>query len=1039
MHSPRLALLLVAAVLAHGGSLPAAAPTTKSTYKERYGDTGKEVTVDVAKDLPRFPAVEPKDAIGTFQIKKGFKLEFVAHEPQVRDPVAISFDERGRMFVCEMIDYSEMRDVTPHLGRISMLEDKDGDGYFETSTVFADNLPWPTAVICYGGGIFVGATPDIWWFKDNDGDGKADVREVVFTGFGTGLQRLNVQALMNSFNWGLDNRIHLQSGSGNRGEIKCPRRPDLKPIELGARDFWFDPRTFEFGTEAGGGQYGFSYDTRGRKFVCSNSDHLQMFLYDDRYAARNPYYSMPPPRRSIAADGGAAEVFRISPDEPWRIIRTRWRVSGAVKGAVEGGGRVSGYFTGATGTTVYRGDAYGPAFVDNTFTGDAGGNLVHRKILHPDGVGLIGKRPDDEQGFEFLASRDTWFRPVNFANAPDGCLYVIDMYREVIEHPWSIPEEIKKHIDLNSGNNRGRIYRIVPENFKRRPNVDLGKGTTSELVATLEHPNGWHRDTAARLLYERQDRSAFAHLTNLFTGSGIAFARLHALCALDGLRVFGEHGSAGSQLIAALGDKDPGVREHAIRLSEPGLWRSYDMGKAKDGTRLLGFSAVDFTLEAVRGLTQDPDTRVRFQAALTLGETLGVGSVRDLAKIVRRDAGDPWISAAVLSAPPMSARQMFAERSSGAELFSLLTGDSTFVASSVGEKFLGQLVQIIGAKNDTKEVDAILSFITKGNASASLVRALGDGLQRAGSSLAKADKVGRLRSVFASAANTAPDANATESSRVQAVSLLALTSFKESGAALAACLRPGQPEPVQLAAISALGRFSDAGVSAALLESGASFSSRARSEAIAVLLARPERATVLLRAIESGALKREHLNATQIEALHKHKTQAVAALAAKVFPLEQKISREELVRQFSAALTLKGDAAKGRAIYAERCVSCHRAEGQGFQLGPDLVTLKTTGREKLLLSIIDPNKEVAPQFLAFNVETKDGESYSGLVTRDDASGVTLRQAFGKEDLLPRAKIKSMRSPGQSLMPEDLQLGLTPQQMADLLTFIEEAK
>ncbi|HEY6170582.1 MAG TPA: c-type cytochrome [Verrucomicrobiae bacterium] len=155
--------------------------------------------------------------------------------------------------------------------------------------------------------------------------------------------------------------------------------------------------------------------------------------------------------------------------------------------------------------------------------------------------------------------------------------------------------------------------------------------------------------------------------------------------------------------------------------------------------------------------------------------------------------------------------------------------------------------------------------------------------------------------------------------------------------------------------------------------------------------------------------------------------------------MEKKVSRDELIQQFSAALTLKGDAAKGRAIYAERCVSCHRAEGQGFQLGPDLVTVKTAGREKLLTSLLDPNKEIAPQYLAFAIETKDGESYTGLIAADNAAGVTLRQAFGKEDVIPRTKIKSMRSPGQSLMPEDLQAGLTPQQVADLLEFIENVK
>ena len=516
---------------------------SRTTYSEAYGKTRNAVVVDPEKELPRYPAVEPAAAIATWQLKDGFHLEFTAHEPQVRDPVALCFDERGRLFVCEMIDYSEMRDVSPHLGRISMLEDKDGDGFYETQTVFADNLPWPTGLIWANGGLYVGATPDIWRLEDRDGDGKAEFREKAFTGFGTGLKILNVQGLLNSFQWGQDNRIHVLSGGGNRGVITSPKRPELPGQELGGQDFWFDPLSHTFGMEPGGAQYGMSFDNYGRKFGCSNSDHLQNWVYGTTTAAQAtaaktpaPNPNLPPSRQSIATDGGAAEVYRISPDEPWRILRTRWRIAGTVPGAVEGGGRVSGYFTGATGTTIFRGDAYGAGFVNNSFSGDAGGQLVHRKVITPaaDGVSLSGSRPTDELNFEFAASRDTWVRVVNFANAPDGCLHVVDMYREVIEHPWSIPDEIKRNLNLNNGNDRGRIYRIVPKGGAARIGkpVDLARASTSELVALLSHPNGWHRDTAQRLLYERQDSAAVPLLPRLCGGEN-PLAAIHALGALD--------------------------------------------------------------------------------------------------------------------------------------------------------------------------------------------------------------------------------------------------------------------------------------------------------------------------------------------------------------------------------------------------------------------------------------------------------------------------------------------------------------------------
>jgi len=269
---------LLASFIFCGNLFAAEGIKSRTTYNEAYGKTRNAVSVDPEKELPRYPAVELSAALQTWKIKDGFRIEFTAHEPQVRDPIAMCFDERGRLFVCEMIDYSEMRDVSPHLGRISMLEDKDGDGFYETQTIFADDLPWPTGLIWANGGLYVGATPDIWRFEDRDGDGKAEFREKVFTGFGTSLKLLNVQGLLNSFQWGMDNRIHVLSGGGNRGIITCPKRPELPGQELGGQDFWFDPLSLSFGMEPGGAQYGMSYDNYGRKFGCSNSDHLQSWV-----------------------------------------------------------------------------------------------------------------------------------------------------------------------------------------------------------------------------------------------------------------------------------------------------------------------------------------------------------------------------------------------------------------------------------------------------------------------------------------------------------------------------------------------------------------------------------------------------------------------------------------------------------------------------------------------------------------------------------------------------------------------------------------
>jgi putative membrane-bound dehydrogenase-like protein len=937
-------------------------------------------------------------------------VELVASEPLISSPVALSIDERGRMFVVEMIDYSERREITPHLGRIVMLEDTNGDGVYDKSTVYADNLPWPTAVFCYDGGIFVGATPDIIYFKDTKGDGKADKREVVFTGFAEGQPRVNVQGMLNSFIWGLDNRIH-GSSSEDGGVGRMLRHPEMKPLELHWRDFVIEPRTMVMTTEAGGGQHGVSYDDWGRRFTCNNSDNIRLYMYDDYYAGRNPFYAMPPALASIAVDGPAAQVYRISPEESWRVIRTRWRIAGLVGGPVEGGGRSAGYFTSASGLKIYRGDAFPPEYRDNAFIGEPAGNLVHRKVLTPDDVGLKAERGPGEETNEFLASTDTWFRPVQFANAPDGTLYAIDMYREIIEHPWSLPDNIKKLVDLDSGNNRGRIYRIAPDGFKEPPFHRLDRMTIKELVATLASPNGWYQDTASRLIYERQDKSAVPELVKLLETSPSALGRLHAMCSLDGLRALKEE-----HVLRALKDPEAGVREHAIKLSEKFIANS--LAPKKLWATLMG-------------LTGDPSLNVRFQLAFTLGELRNTGRLEALGAIVKHDASSPWIQAAALSSLAEGANEMFAN----------LSSDLEFGRSPHGQEFLRQLVTLVGAKNNRAEVADALAYIMKTGDTAlsfSLIRALGDGLEKSGGSLFKVDADGKLKAVFAQAATVAADPKADEAARREAIQLLAFTSYGDSGKMLLEVLHKDPSEAVQVAAVTTLAKFNDPQVAAELIKGWPDYPDRVKGEVKAALLGRPEKAIALLHAIQEKKLRTDDLTTAQIKFVRNHRDDAVRKLAAKVFASYKMKSRQSVVDSYQPALSLTGDAAKGKQIYLQRCSQCHRLGGNGYQVGPDLVTVKSAGKDKNLINIMDPNREVAPQYIAFTIESTDDESLVGVIGNETTSSVTVRQPFGKENTLMRSNIKSMQSQGQSLMPEGLEQGLSQQDVANLLEYIATA-
>src|SRR5262245_780965 len=325
-----------------------------------FQDNGKSLK----DELPRIPPTAPGEATKTFKLLDGLRIELVAAEPLVTSPVDMAFDEDGRIWVVEMNDYPfGPAEGNPPQGRVKVLEDTDGDGRMDRGTVLIDKLAWPTGLALWNGGCFVAAAPDIWYFKDTDGDGVADVREIVFTGFG----KQNVQALVNNMKWGLDNWFSV-AGGPNGGTIKSNRKPDLDPINVGARDFRFRP-TGDIEPLSGGGQFGHTMDDFGRRFVCSNSSQARHVVLENRYLARNPSLPVPSVSHSIASDGEQGPVYRRSPPEPWRIVRTRLRIAGTVPGPIEFGGKVTGYFTSATGITYFRGTGLGDDFYGNLFIG----------------------------------------------------------------------------------------------------------------------------------------------------------------------------------------------------------------------------------------------------------------------------------------------------------------------------------------------------------------------------------------------------------------------------------------------------------------------------------------------------------------------------------------------------------------------------------------------------------------------------------------------------------------------------------------------
>lgn len=672
----------------------------------------------------------PEHELATFHLADpDLRVELVAAEPDVISPVSIAFDARGRIFVAEMIDYP----LGPEGGQIRYLEDRDADGRFETATVFASKLPYPNGVLPWNNGVLVTAAPDILFLKDIDGDNRADERRVVLTGFAQGNQQLRVNGLL----WGLDNWVY---GANGRSDGTVYGK------SLKGHDFRFRPGTGEFETLAGRSQFGLARDEWGNRFLSWNTIAVRHEVIPERYLLRNPNFSGAEGVFDITEPGDKGEVFPLTP-APLTFNKES-----------------TSHFNALAGLTVYRGDA---------FVGETLRNLVHRRRLVPDGATFIAKRV--EHGKEFLASTDPWFHPVNFANGPDGALYIVDFYRQWVEHPHYVPEKLRESQAWRTGAEHGRIWRVVNNNERinhRAPKLD--QATPAQFVDSLKNANPWWRDTAQRLLIEREARDAIPLLKRVLLETN-PIPAIHALWILE------EFGALDDMLLR----QTTHTREHMVRIAER-----------------RGFVPV------VVG-----DARLDLQVMLSLGV---VGDSNRLAQLAKKYSGSRWHDLAL-------------------------------------------------ACNNTNVV--------------------------------------------------------ARSSKPQTNRVVALTN------------------------------------------------------------------------------------------------------------------RKEVLHRYESALKLQGDAAKGRVWFEARCAMCHPLERTALNVGPDLSGIRTRPKEALLVDILDPSAQVAPDFAAYNVLLKDGDTISGLIVTEDDTRVTLRRPNEPDAVLARSRIAQIRAEGKSLMPDGLEEGMTPQDIADVIAFL----
>jgi putative membrane-bound dehydrogenase-like protein len=949
--------------------------------------------LSLAPEPPADP-LSPKDEAASFRLADDhLTIELVAAEPHVISPVAMAWDADGRLYVAEMFDYP----LGPQHGRVKLLEATKGTGQYDKVTVFAGQLPFPNSVLPWKGGVLVTAAPDIWHFVDTDGDGKADKKQIILTGFAEGNQQLRA----NGLTWGLDNWVYAANGRSG-GTIRKPGAPATQAIAIPRSDFRFRPDTGDTEAIAGFSQFGLPRDDFGNRFPSWNTTPFRHVVLEERYLKRNPY---------LASVAGVAAT--VDPSDPGRVYSISPPPTTFNREPVN-------FFNASCGNTIYRGDLLPASYHGNEFVCEPLTNLVHRRSLKPNGVTFVATRTEPEK--EFLASTDSWFHPVNLATGPDGALYVADFYRQWVEHPDFVPPGLRKKIDWRTGANHGRIWRIYPKSSKPGPVPAMTRASTEGLVNDLGHPNGWRRDTAQRLLVERQDRRAISLLKDVLEKGIQPLARIHALWTLDGL-----HALSDDSLAIGLSDAHPRVREQALRLAE---------GRLAQADSLL--------FRKVMELVHDDDRRVVFQCAATLGE-LRRGSphkIRQLSLIAGRYPGDEWTRLAILSSLKDCAWPF---------LQSLLTRHPGWLKKPSPDQvqFLMAIAALIGTNHTDKELRDCFELITSSLAEGNIciLAGLADGLARSGSPLRALSAkppaglqqgIRDLGRIFDFTRQVVQDEQATPAIRVAAIYVLAEESGESSSRVLFGLLHPGQPQAVQSAAARSVTRRGDRKLLEEVLEQWHRYTLGTRRQLLDGLARSARTASILVEAIEQDKVPAMELDPAAREALQRIPNADFQKRARKVLSLGTAADRQDVIRKYQSALTLEGDRQRGAAAFAKNCLTCHQLQQQGHHVGPDLSGVASRPKEALLTDILDPSKEVAPDFMNFVVVTRRGQVLTGLIAAETATSVKLRRADGVEDTVLRSEIQELRPSGKSLMPEGLEQSLTVQDVADIMAFLHEA-
>ncbi len=926
----------------------------------------------------------PKRSLGSIKVEPGFTVELVAAEPLVMDPVAIDWGPDGKLWVVEMADYPlGMDDLGEPGGRVRYLEDTNDDGQYDSSTLFLDKIPYPTGIMAWRDGVIVSAAPSIFFAADRDQDGRAEIVEDLYRGFGEG----NQQHRVNGFERGLDNWIYIANGDSG-GEVESVKTGDR--VELGGQDLRIFPELGKIDLQTGRTQFGRHRDDHGNWFGCSNPLPVRHFVLADHYMRRNPFVTTPAPRRDIARVDNT-QLFPIS-----RVL-SHW--SGYQPPADGIGHR----FTSACSTMVYRDNLLGTEYLGDTFTCAPVHNLIHRRKLIADGVSFLSQRPKESPHHEFLASTDSWFRPATVTTGPDGALWVVDMYRLVIEHPEWIDDQREKELFLRAGHDRGRIYRIFPSDKRPRSITKLNNLDSHGLADQLNSTNGRVRDLAQQQLVARHDLSVTDKLEYLAANSKSDMGRLHALCTLSGIIPVPPE-----LLINAIKDPSSTVRRHAIRLSENLI--------SSEG------SSAQQLLSQLERRASDRDPMVIMQLAYTLGAATGDRAAKCLADLAVRAIEDSYLKAAIVSS--LNRENMPA--------FYAAISSHPDVAKSFQPTILEMASRMDNVPFLADQVGDLLNQMATSPASAASMRSLAKILtviEQQKNELPQPIRA-RIDKTLSQTLQTATNHEIESSVRVAAIELSGRNTLHSK--TLIQLLAITEPIEIQIATTKVITATQPEDIFSRF----ASLSPTVRIAALDSLMSRKSTTSQLLSAIQRKAVPINSIGLLHRQRLVSHVDKQVQAEARKLFESAQTSEkRGQIVSDYKTQVTADGDMQIGKQLFIKHCGACHQFGGVGNQVGPNLATLKNRSVSALVTAIIDPGAAVEDKYVSYSVLTKDGVVYAGIIAGETSTTIEMMLADGKTKTVLRSDIERVHSAGQSLMPEGMEKNISPDQMSHLLAFI----